>query len=57
MNPESKKHEPRPAATPPKAPADKLRELTDKLVRGTLDLTVEEVEERIHPSETNVFDK
>ena len=34
-----------------------LRTLADKLKAGELDLTVEEVEERIAPSETNVFDK
>ena len=33
------------------------RSLLDKLKAGDLDLSVEEVEERIAPSETNVFDK
>lgn len=32
-------------------------DLKEKLALGKLDLTVEEVEERISPSETNVFDK
>jgi hypothetical protein len=31
--------------------------LAEKLKAGKLDLEVEEVEERISPSETNVFDK
>ncbi|MFT5287274.1 MAG: hypothetical protein ACI8TQ_003456 [Planctomycetota bacterium] len=37
--------------------ADKLESLAEKLKLGKLDLNVEEVEERISPSETNVFDK
>jgi len=38
-------------------PAEKLETLAEKLKLGKLDLKVEEVEERISPSETNVFDK
>jgi hypothetical protein len=37
--------------------APRERTLADKLKAGELDLTIEEVEERIAPSETNVFDK
>ncbi len=43
-------------ATNPKQPAE-WNSLADKLRKGELDLRVEEVEERISPSETNVFDK
>ncbi len=44
------------ARTPVRALPD-LEALKKKLERGELDLRVEEVEERIAPSETNVFDK
>ena len=43
-------------AAAPEAKASQ-RTLADKLKAGELDLTVEEIEERIAPSETNVFDK
>jgi len=39
------------------APAQPLRPLAEKIGFAKLDLTVEEVEERISPRETNVFDK
>ena len=51
--PDKKDQEP---STTPKQP-DKLETLAEKLKLGKLDLNVEEVEERISPSETNVFDK
>lgn len=44
------------SAQTPKKPAE-WNSLADKLRKGELDLRVEEVEERISPSETNVFDK
>lgn len=41
-----------------KAPADQAtRPLAEKIGFEGLDLTIEEVEERISPRETNVFDK
>ena len=51
--PDKKKVAPKKEA--PKDDAEKL--LAEKLGLAKLDLTVEEVEERISPRETNVFDK
>ncbi len=39
------------------APKEKPKGLAEKLGFSKLDLSVEEVEERISPRETNVFDK
>ena len=53
--------DPKPTPTGKPDPAAKKTETLDKpaaeLDFGKLDLTVERVEERINPSETNVFDK
>ena len=38
-------------------PREALRPLAEKIGFAKLDLTIEEVEERISPRETNVFDK
>jgi hypothetical protein len=51
--PESK---PKPADLARETPREESRKLP-KLDFAKLDLTVEKVEERISPSETNVFDK
>ena len=40
-----------------KAQAESTRPLAEKIGFSKLDLTIEEVEERISPRETNVFDK
>lgn len=47
----------RPEKTTEPESAETLDTLAEKLKLGKLDLSVEEVEERISPSETNVFDK
>ena len=47
----------KPERAPATEPKSDLDALAEKLKKGKLDLTVEEVEERIAPSETNVFDK
>jgi hypothetical protein len=47
----------KPERAPSEDAAKDLRALAEKLKAGTLDLGVEDVEERIAPSETNVFDK
>ena len=49
------KKEAGPAKPAPKE--DPTRPLAEKIGFESLDLTVEEVEERISPRETNVFDK
>ncbi len=54
--PKKKKEERAPSASPPQEPS-KTRPLAEKIGFERLDLTVEEVEERISPRETNVFDK
>jgi hypothetical protein len=47
-----------PEKTKPKTPAaEAARPLAQKIGLEKLDLTIEEVEERISPRETNVFDK
>jgi len=47
-----------PAAKPKTDPkADKTLPLAQKIGLEKLDLSIEEVEERISPRETNVFDK
>ena len=47
----------KPEEKPVPAPAPASRPLAEKIGFAKLDLTVEEVEERISPRETNVFDK
>ncbi len=44
-------------ATKDKPPPVSTRPLAEKIGFERLDLTIEEVEERISPRETNVFDK
>jgi hypothetical protein len=51
------KRETTPETTAPKPPAaEAARPLAQKIGLEKLDLTIEEVEERISPRETNVFD-
>ena len=53
-----KKHDPRPALPDPKQREVRAKEAgEEQLDFAKLDLRVETVEERISPSETNVFDK
>ncbi len=47
----------KPGEKPEKKPAEGVRPLAEKIGFAKLDLSVDEVEERISPRETNVFDK
>lgn len=56
--PESKKHKVEPEGPAPKKREERTAdESAEKIDFAKLDLSIEKVEERISPSETNVFDK
>ncbi|MEM7308499.1 MAG: hypothetical protein AAF682_17590 [Planctomycetota bacterium] len=52
-----KEPQPKEAGKAPAPKEDAAKPLAEKIGFAKLDLTVEEVEERISPRETNVFDK
>ena len=58
MNPAETKHKPESEKPDPRKPEERAPPAEpEKIDFSRLDLTIEKVEERISPSETNVFDK
>jgi len=53
----SEDEEPKKDAKKPETESRDVRPLAEKIGFAKLDLRVEEIEERIRPRETNVFDK
>lgn len=57
MKPDTKKDKPVERPTPPRREERAEEKAPEKIDFAKLDLSIEKVEERIAPSETNVFDK